>query len=540
MRTDRRALLAGTASLGAVASLGACANGVVIGLDKARRSIDIANAGEPLSLDPQKCSGTWENNIVGNMFVGLVTENERCEPIPGMAERWETSADGKTWTFYLREAFWSDGERCDAHDFVFAYRRILNPETLAEYASLLYLIKNAEQVNKGELPPEAVGVTALADNILEIQLVNPAPYLTQLLKHYTNYPVPKHVVEAHGDAWIKPENIVVNGPFTLLRWWSNYVVHLHKNPRFYDAGNVELQDLYFYPVSNNNTAARGVLSGEKGWSTDFPTNLVSELRRQAGDYVLLSPYLLMECFFLNCSKAPFDDVRVRRAISMALDREFIATRIYQTGETPAYSFIPPGIANYPSTARYPWADMSLEARRAEARRLLEEAGYGPDNPLTFEFSHRTTRDNPRKAVVAQGDWSDIAPWVTVRLVPTETQIHYANMRARNFQVGDGGWVADFNDARTYLYLMETRTGYQNYSAYSNPVYDQLMLDSDLEPDVARRAALMAQAEQVMLNDAPACVVLFGVSKNLVHPDLEGFSGNLEDIHRARWFKIKGV
>jgi oligopeptide transport system substrate-binding protein len=538
--TTRRALLAGTASIGAAASLGACSNGTIIGFDKAKRSLDIANTGEPLSLDPQKCSGTWENNIVGNMFMGLVQENENAEPIPGMAERWETSEDGLTWTFYLRPATWSDGERCDAHDFVFAYRRILDPATLAEYASILYIIKNAQAVNQGRLPPVAVGVAALADNILEIQLENPAPYLLQLLKHYTNYPVPKHVIERVGDDWIKPENIVVNGAFKLEKWWSNYIVHLTKNPNYVDAAHVELEHLYFYPSTNNNTAARSVLSGERGWSSDFPSNLVDELRRDLPGFVRVAPYLLMQCFFFNNRRPPFDDVRVRRALSMSFDRDFVANHIYKTGDLAAYSLVPPGIANYEANARYAWSDQPMEARRAEAKRLLEEAGYGPDKPLRFELSHRVTRDNPRVAVVAQSDWRSIAPWIVVELVPTETQIHYANMRAHNFDAGDGGWSADYNDARTYLYLFETRTGPQNYCGYSNPAFDRLMAESDLEPDVAKRAALMSQAEQLVLDDAAACTTTFITSKNLVNPDLTGWQTNLEDIHRARWFGIRNA
>ncbi len=246
----------------------------------------------------------------------------------------------------------------------------------------------------------------------------------------------------------------------------------------------------------------------------------------------------MQCFFFNNRRPPFDDVRVRRALSMSFDRDFVANHIYKTGDLAAYSLVPPGIANYEATARYSWSDQPMEARRAEAKRLLEEAGYGPDKPLRFELSHRVTRDNPRVAVVAQSDWRSIAPWVVVELVPTETQIHYANMRAQNFDAGDGGWSADYNDARTYLYLFETRTGFQNYCGYSNPAFDRLMMESDLEPDVAKRAALMSQAEQLVLDDASACTTTFITSKNLVNPDLTGWQTNLEDIHRARWFGIK--
>ncbi|MEZ6024532.1 MAG: ABC transporter substrate-binding protein, partial [Hyphomonadaceae bacterium] len=220
------------------------------------------------------------------------------------------------------------------------------------------------------------------------------------------------------------------------------------------------------------------------------------------------------------------------------DREFVASRIYRTGEHPAYKFVPPGIANYPDTARYPWAELPLEERKREAERLLRDAGYGPNNPLRFAFSHRNTSDNPRVAVVAQNDWNSIAPWVIVELRGVENQVHYANLRAKNFEIGDGGWIADFNDAKNYLYLLETRTGDQNYSGYSNPEFDRLVHESDFEPDVERRAQLMLRAEQIALDEAPICMSVFLNSTNLVHPDITGYEDNLEDIHRARWFGIR--
>ncbi len=535
--TSRRGVIAGAGGLGA-AMLAGCANGRIIGFDKAAKTLDIANQGEPLSLDPHKASGTWENNIIGNMLVGLVTHNAKAEAIPGMAERWETSPDGLTWTFYLRRAAWSDGEGCDAHDFEYAFRRILNPENLSEYASLLYPIKNAEASFRGDVRPDAIGVTAIDDLTLEIRLEYPAPYLPSLLKHYTAYPVPKHKVEELGDAWIHPDNVVVNGPYTLRRWWSNYIVHLEKNPAFYDADNVVLEHLYFYPGNDVNASARRVMSGELGWSTRFPSNQARVLREALPDYVRVAPYLTCNYFSFNTTRAPFDDVRVRQALSMAYDREFVASRIYGTGERPAFSFVPPGVENYSGGARYRWADQSIDERRAEAERLLRAAGFGPNNPLRFEFSHRNTSDNPRVAVVVQDNWRAIAPWVVVELRGVETQVQYANLRAKNFQVGDGAWVGDFNDAKNFLYLMETRTGAQNYSGYSNPEYDALIAQSDLEQDLVARAEIMTRAEQMMLDDAPICTSVFINSTNLVHPDLTGYEDNVEDIHRARWFGIR--
>jgi oligopeptide transport system substrate-binding protein len=537
--TNRRRLLAGAGGLTAATSVGACANASVIGFDKEKRTLDCANQGEPLSLDPHKANGIWENNIIGNMLIGLTTENAKSEPVPGMAERWDVSEDGRTWTFYLRRATWSDGEACDAHDFEYSLKRILNPDTLSEYAAILYPIKNAEAINHGEMAPTNLGVRALDDLTLEIQLEHPAPYLPQLLKHYTAFPVPKHVVEEHGANWVDPVNCVTNGPYKLVRYWSNYIVHLERNPLFYDNDNVVLEHLYFYPAVDVNAAARKVMSGEAGWSTRFPSNQVGELRRVLPGYVHVAPYLLTNYFSFNMTKPPFNDARVRRALTMALNREFLCEQIYRTGEQPAYSFVPPAIANYPANGRYTWADWPLERRREEAERLLREAGYGPNNPLRFEFSHRNTADNPRVAVVVQADWREIAPsWVTVELRGVEAQVHYANLRAKNYDAGDGGWVADYNDAKQYLYLLETRTGPQNYPGYSNPVYDQLVRASDFEPDAARRAEIMRQAEQIVLDDTPICTSVFMNSTNLVHPDITGYEDNLEDIHRARWFGIR--
>jgi oligopeptide transport system substrate-binding protein len=536
--SNRRRLLQAAAGLSAATALPACAGARTVGLDLERRSLDIANQGEPLSLDPHKASGTWENNIIGNMFVGLTTENEQAEPVPGMATHWETSEDALTWTFHLREASWSDGAPVTAQDFEYAFQRILNPESLSEYAAVLYPILNAQAVNEGTLPPEAVGVRALDDRTVEIKTEFPALYLPALLKHYTAYPVPRHIVAEHGNDWIKPQNVAVNGPFRLVRWWSNYIVHLEKNPRFFDADNVVLEHLYFYPTTDVNTAARGVLSGERGWSSNFPNSQYESLRREAPAYVRVAPYMLVQYFSFNTTKPPFNDVRVRQAMAMAIDREFIATQIYKTGEQPAYNILPPGIANYSGGVKYPWADQPVQARREEARRLLQAAGYGPNNPLRFEFAHRNTSDNPRVAVVAQADWRSIAPWVNVELAGVETQIHYANLRAKNFTAGDGGWVADFNDPKNYLFLFETRTGPQNYSGYSNPEYDRLVAASDAERDPARRDALIKEAEALMLSEAPISTNVFGTSRNLVHPQLTGWEGNVEDIHRARWFGLR--
>lgn len=534
-RFSRRAFGLAAGALGATLLAG-CGR-AVIGLDPVNASLDIGNGAEPLSLDPHKASGQWENNIIGNLLVGLTTDGPDAAIIPGIAERWETSEDGLTWTFYLRAAQWSDGRPCDAYDFEYAYRRILHPDTIAEYASILYPILNAQACKSGDLPIEALGVRAVDARTFEIRLEHPAPYLPGLLKHYTSFPVPRHIVEAHGDDWIKPENAVWNGAFRLVKWWSNYIVHLAKNERFFDAQNVALKELFFYPSTDDDAAARRVMRGEIAWSTRFPGKKQDLYDREIPGFARTHPWLLNNYFSLNTSRPPFNDVRVRRALSMAIDRRFLAYEIWKAGYEPAYGFVPPGIAGYPEGARLFFADWPKERRLEEARRLLEEAGYGPSNPLRFTFKHRNSGDNPRVAVVAQADWRAIAPWVQAELRGQEVQIHYADLRAGDFEAGDGGWIADYNDAKNYLFLLETRTGNQNYSRYSNPAYDQLMLAADQERDAERRFEIMRQAEQIAVDDCPIIPVAIGASTNLVHPRVTGWVENIEDVHRARWMGI---
>jgi oligopeptide transport system substrate-binding protein len=528
----------GMAAVMVALALSASCEEARLGLDVERKILDIGNTAEPISLDPAKNQGIWEVNIIGNMFIGLTTEDAHSEVIPGMAEHWEVSPDGLTWTFFLRKANWSDGVPVTAYDFEFAMRRVLDPATLSEYAPILYLIKNAEAVNNAKLPPTALGVRAIDESTFEMKLEHPAAYLPGILKHQTAYPVPKHVVEQWGDEWIKPAHVVVNGAYTLVKWWSNYVVHLRKNPAFYDAANVCLNELFFYPTNDIDAATRRVQARELAWNTTFASTKVDELNRTLPGFVHAAPWLLMEYLSFNTLRPQFKDPRVRQALSMAVDRDFITEKVVGGGVKPSYQMVPANMPGYTKAGRLTWADLPQTEKRAQALKLLQEAGFGPNKPLHFTFEYRNSRDNPRIAVVLQSNWQSLAPWVKVELRQTEVQIHYANMRAKNFDVGDGGWVGDYPDAQTYLYLLETSSKSQNYPSYSNPVYDDLMERSSREGDPAVRADMLRQAEQVMLNDNPIIPLFSETSKNLVDPRITGWYDNLEDWHRARWMCIR--
>ena len=494
------------------------------------------NGSEPATLDPHKSTGTWEDRIISDLIMGLTQDDAAGNTIPGMAERWESTPDGLVWTFHLRDANWSDGKPVTADDFVFSLRRILDPATASEYASLLYLIVNAQSVNEDKLPLDQLGVRAIDPKTLEIRLTHPAPYLPELAKHHTMFPVAKHVVEKHGDAWVQPKNYVGNGAYQLKEWSLGDRVHLVKNPGFYEADQVCIDEITYYPTNDAISAERRVRRGELDWNADIQSNRIAFLRKEIPEYVRVHTYLGVTYLAFNTTVPAFKDRRVRQALSMAIDREFITDKLFRAGQKPAYTFVPPGVANYqPSKLPY-WGAWSLEQRQAHARKLLKEAGYGPGKPLRIEIKQRNTPDPMLYTPAVQADWKAIG--VEVQLAQQETQIAYADYRARAFQVADAAWVADYNDAMSFLYLHQSSTGPQNYGDYKDPHYDALLAKADNEPDAKKRAQYLAEAEHYMLEDAPVAPIYFFVNKNLVNPRITGFVDNIIDHHRTRYLCVK--
>ena len=499
-------------------------------------TLRVANMGEPASLDPHKVSGTWENDIVGDMYIGLTTENQKAEPIPGVAESWTISEDGKTYQFKLRESVWSDGTPFTAHDFVFSMRRILLPETAAEYASLLYIIKGAEALNKGEQPAETLAVKALDDYTLEIELTGPAPYFLALLTHYTAYPVPKHVIEKHGNLWTKPENIVVNGPFTLVEWTPNTHVKLTKNNNYWGADSVSLDTLIFYTQEDRAAVQKRFRAGEIDVATDFASDQIDWLKKNMPAETRIAPYMGIYYYPVNSSVEPFTDVRIRQALSMAINREAIVDKVLKTGELAAYSFVPAGVANYGEPAEVQWKDVPYAERLKQAKQLLGEAGYGPDNPLEFTLRYNTSENHKRIAVAVVSMWKAIG--VKAELFNAEVKVHYADLKQGDFQVARAGWIADYNDAQNFLYLLETRTGANNYGRYSNDEFDELMLNAEVTSDLKKRAEMMHRAETLAMRDQPVIPIYHYVSKALVSTKVEGYVDNPQHIHRWRYVSLK--
>lgn len=517
-----------------------CFTGLALGLTAAVAygggTLRVATMGEPASLDPHKISGTWENYVVGDMFVGLTTENPSAAAIPGIAESWQISDDGKTYTFTLRKSSWSDGTPLTAADFVFSLQRILLPETAAEYASLLYIIEGAEAVNTGKAQAETLAVKALNPLTLEIKLTGPAPYFLELLTHYTAYPVPKHVIEKVGKLWTKPENMVVNGPYKLVEWLPNTHVKLTKNDKYWDAASLSLDNLTFYTQEDRAAVQKRFRAGEIDVAMDFASDQISWLMKNLPAETRIAPYMGVYYYPINSSVEPFTDVRIRNALSMAVNRKAIVDKVLKTGELAAYSFVPPGVANYEKPAEVAWKDMPYKDRLKEAKKLLAEAGYGPENPLQFTLRYNTSENHKRIAVAVASMWKQIG--VQAELFNSEVKVHYADLKQGDFQVARAGWIADYNDAQNFLYLLEKRTGPNNYGRYANPEYDKLMLQAEVTADLKKRAELMRKAEEMAMRDQPVIPIYHYVSKNLVSTQVVGFVDNPKDIHRWRYVSLK--
>lgn len=493
------------------------------------------NGAEPKSLDPHFTEGTWESAVISDMIVGLTTDDAEGKPIPGAAESWTVSEDGRTWTFHLRDHVWSDDTPVTAKDFVFAWRRILDPASAAKYASILYLFKNAKPINGGELPPDALGAFAPDDRTLVLELEHPAPYLAELMTHHTTYPLPSHVVERLKGDWSKPGNYVANGPYVPVTWIPNGHIKLIKNPKFYAADTVRIDEVYFYPTEDSQAALKRFRAFELDTQDPLPAARIDWLKEHMAENLRIVPYLGVSYIVVNQERQPFDDVRVREALNLAFDRDTIADKIMKLGEPPAYGIVPPKVANYPGGVAFTWKDMAYPERVKRAQALMQEAGFGPENRLRTTFATSTSPDNKRVAAAVQQMWRQI--YVDIEIVQTEVQINYTKLQEGDFDIGQAAWVGDFNDPINFLFLLESDNGGLNYGRYKNPEYDALLDKAEQEKDAAKRGEILAAAERMALEDYAWIPNRFLVTRNLVQTYVGGWVSNIKDVNRTRWLWI---
>ena len=492
--------------------------------------IRIGNGGEPLTLDPHRYNLNLEEKILADLFEGLTAHDADGRIVPGAAESWTTSEDGLIWTFRLREdARWSDDVPVTAADFVFSFRRLLDPATAASLAYFLYAIDGAAAVNAGKAPVDELAVRALDTHTLEIRLTEPFPFLAERLIYPTGYPVPKHVVEELGNDWVKPGNMVTNGAFVLGEWQPQGFVRAKKNPHFRDAANVRLDTVTYYPTADRNAAFNRYRSGELDIIGDFPPGEIDWLSREMPGHVHISPLLSIMYLVFNVTESPFDDPRVRRALALALDRELIAGRVLESGEVPSASFVPPMVAAYTSdvAARTPDPDA--------ARRLLAEAGYGEDNPLSITLRYIAGADSKKVQVAIAAMWKSIG--VETALHHAELNAHFAELRQGNFQVAQAGWFGE-NNPEHYLELLMSATGDVNYGRFADAQVDALMARAKRTARLDERLGLLRQAEAAALELDPV-VPLYAVTiRSLVNPRVTGWRTNARNVHPARYLDTR--
>jgi oligopeptide transport system substrate-binding protein len=493
------------------------------------------NLADPDTLDPQKTSTAYEANILNDLFEGLMTMDAAAQPIYGAATSHTVSPDGLVWTFTLRDETWSDGVPVTAQDFVFSFRRILNPKTAAKYASLLYPIKNAQAVNEGRLPPESVGVRAFDAKTIELTLEQPTPYLLQLLTHITCQPVPAHLVAKAGDDWVKPGTMVTNGPYVLSEWVPNTFIKLVKNALYYNSDKVEIENIIYLPISDESVELERYRAGEIDFTASLPARSLPELRKEFGSQVKVHSNFYSHYVLINVRQAPLDDVRVREALSLAIDRAAIAGQILNAGQIPAHSFVPIGVANYGEHGELGFREMGMPERRAKARDLLTQSGFGPDHMLRLTYRYRDTVDNRRVAIAIQGMWKEIG--VEAKLLNSEGRVHFNALRTQDFEVAHANWLADYNDAENFLFLFQSSSGQMNYTKYSNAEYDALMRRAAVTMDLAARAQVLRHAEQLMLDEHPVIPLFFDASRRLVRPTITGYQDNVLDYHLTRYMRV---
>ena len=497
------------------------------------------NAVEPETLDPHKAEGTNTSNILRDLYEGLTAEAADGSIIPGAARSWTVSEDGLTWRFELREdGRWSNGDPVTAADFVRGLRRSADPTTGSNYSVVLTPLVNAPAVIAGDLPPEALGVSAPDLYTVILQLRSPTPYLLGLLTHSATYPIHGPSLQQHGERFARPGTLISNGAFELDDWVVQSHLSLRRNPHFWDADAVQLDRVIYYPTENQAAELKRYRAGELDWTDVIPKNQIRWLRANMADELHISPYLGTYYYGLNLEREPFkDNPDLRLALSMALDRETLTERITAVGEVPAYSWVPPGVNNY--SAQPPeWAKWPRERQLAEARRLYQRAGYGPDNPLQVELRYNTQQDHKKVAVTAAFMWRE-ALGVEVTLINEEWKVFLQNRRfGKVTEIFRGAWISDYNDAFSFAELLLGGNDL-NDTGYDNPEYNALIRAAAAEPDPAQRRAMLEQAERVMLADQPLIPVYFYVNARLVKPWVKGWQDNIMDHHSSRHLWIEG-
>ncbi|MFL2771225.1 MAG: peptide ABC transporter substrate-binding protein [Rhodospirillaceae bacterium] len=493
------------------------------------------NLQDPYTLDPQRISTVYENNIILDLFEGLVTVNTAAQLTPGVAESWTVSGDGLKWTFKLRpNLVWSDGIPLTIEDVIFSFQRLLDPTARSQYPHLFYSLKNAKDVHSGDKSLEMLGVEAGGTHKVIFHLESPVPSLPELLSNGFSVIVPRHAIEKYGDEWAIPGRMPSNGAFSLAKWRPQESVKLIRNANYRGVDDVLLRTIIYVPSEDQAAAVAQFRSGMLDTNMGFPPARTAWLKDNFPDEVRVAPYLITFYLTFNTTKPGLSDSRVRRALSLAIDRTTLARRVLRSGEQAAWTFVPPYAANYVSPDIGD-SSQSLDQRLEVARALLAEAGYGKKNPLRFSYSVSSGEDRMRVAHAVVAMWSALD--VQVTLNNTESKVLFSRLRSGDFDVGYAAWAADVNDAANFLGILHSQSTNSNYSRFYNSTYDALLDKAVRAESVKSRNALLSEAEAILLQDVPIAPLFYGVSKSLVSRHVMGWLDNPRDLHLSRYLSF---
>lgn len=480
------------------------------------------NGSEPASLDPHKVESDVEFNIISDLFEGLVSVSPAGEIQPRLAEKWENK-ENTVWTFHLRPGItWSDGTAITAQDIVWSWQRLVSPLTASPYSSYpgnMHIV-NAKEIAEGKKAPETLGVKAVDDATLEVTLTQPNAAFLAMLAHPSLVPIDKVLVNRFGEQWTKPEHIVTSGPYKLSAWVVNERIVAERNPRYWDNQHTVINKVTWLPIHSEAADVNRYKAGEIDIVYTVPINQFAQLKKTMGDQLNVSPQLATYYYEFNTTRPPFNDPRVRLALNMALDKDIIAEKVLGQGQRPAWLISQPDIGGV-KLQNPEYASWPREKRIAEAKKLLSEAGYSDSHPLVFNLLYNTSESHQRVAIAASSMWKKNLG-VEAKLQNQEWKTMLDTMHTHNFDAVRYAWIADYDDAATFLNNFRTGDS-ENTSQYSNPAYDEALKNAAKASDGVTRGKYYQQAEDLLAKGVPAVPVYHYVRTHLVKPWVGGFT-----------------
>ena len=500
------------------------------------------NGSEPQGIDPHIVTGVPEHHILISLCEGLTIPNPNPKGsdgyIPGTAESWSISDDGKEYIFKLnKNAKWSNGDPVTADDFVWSWKRILTASLGSQYPDMLYYLEGAYEYHNGEIDNfDEVGIKALDSNTLKVNLKNPTPFFIGLLSHYSTWPVHKETVLKHGDIddrngeWTRPGNFVCNGPFQLKTWELNNKIVVEKNPHYYDASMVRLNEIHYYPVSNVMTEDRMFRAGQLHLTSSMPTQKCPIYIEEKNPNLKIDPYMGTYFYRINTENETLSDVRVRKALAYSIDRQLLVDKVTQCGQIPAYSFTPPGSNGYQPSTEIPY-DPVL------AKQLLAEAGYSSDNPFPkLEILFNTNEGHRKVALAIQQMWQNELG-IQVELVNQDWKVYLSREMVGDFQISRAGWIGDYEDPNTFLDLMRPNRG-NNKTGWENMDFDALVEEANTINDQDKRYELLNEAEKILIDNMPIIPLYTYVRVYQLSPDVKGFNPHILDHHHPKFIYLE--